>query len=93
MLVRRARLFRTSPELVRAAVLTSSIADEKPQQVTIDVDIAARAGVMAADADLLPGHAHDAVGTYPAADPVIAAAIGAGGSTVVGDVEGAACGG
>jgi hypothetical protein len=51
------------------------VADPEPQQFAVDVDITAGAGVMAADADLLPGHAHHAVGAHPAADPVCAAAV------------------
>lgn len=51
------------------------VADPEPQQFAVDVDITAGAGVMAADANLLPGHAHHAVGAHPAADPVCAAAV------------------
>ena len=54
------------------------VADPKAQQVAVDMDIAASTGMVASDADLLPGHAHDAVGAYPSADPVIARAIRAG---------------
>src|SRR6202021_1628226 len=45
------------------------IADPEPQQLTVDVDIAAGAGVVATDADLLPRHAHPPVGGDPAAAP------------------------
>jgi hypothetical protein len=37
------------------------VADPKAEQVTVDVDVAAGADVVAPDANLLPGHAHDAV--------------------------------
>jgi hypothetical protein len=53
------------------------VADPKAQQIAVDVDIALGTGMVAPDADLLPGHAHDAVGTDSAADPVIAGAISA----------------
>lgn len=36
-----------------------------------DVDVDELASTMLADADLLPGHAHDAVAGHPAGDPVI----------------------
>src|ERR1700749_1223982 len=39
------------------------------------MDIAASTGVVASHADLLPRHAHDAVRTHSAADPVITGAI------------------
>lgn len=51
------------------------VADPKAQQVTVDVDIAALSAVVAADADLLPGHAHDAIGAHPPADPVLTVAV------------------
>jgi hypothetical protein len=51
-------------------------ADPELQQLVGDVDIAAGAGVVLADRDLLPGHADHAVGAHPAGDPVITAAIG-----------------
>ena len=58
--------------------LDQIVADPKAQQLAVDVDIAALPGVVAPDADLLPGHAHDPVGGDATADPVVAAAVGAG---------------
>jgi hypothetical protein len=46
------------------------------------VDVAALAGVMAADAELLPGHADDAVGADPTAYPVLTAAVAVAGHGV-----------
>ena len=46
------------------------VPDPKPQQVPVDVHIAARSGVVPAQADLLPGHAHHPVGGDPPRYPV-----------------------
>jgi hypothetical protein len=55
------------------------VPDPELQQPAADVHVAAGAGVMLADADLLPGDAHHAVAGHPAGDPVIAGALVDGG--------------
>jgi hypothetical protein len=45
------------------------VADPEAQQIAVEVDIAARTGVMNANRYLLPGHPHDAFGADFAADP------------------------
>lgn len=54
MLVRRARLFLVAT--FTCGGFDEFVADEKPQQFPVDVDITAGAGVVASDADLLPRH-------------------------------------
>lgn len=58
------------------------VADPEPQQLAIDVDIAAGPGVVASDADLLPGQAHDPVGADPTTDPALTGSVGAAGHRV-----------
>jgi hypothetical protein len=51
-------------------------ADPELEQVFAHVDVAAGAGVVLADADLLPGHADHAVAADLAGDPVLAGPVG-----------------
>ncbi len=64
------------------------LANPKPQQITINVDIAAGSSIVASDANLLPGHAHDVVGAHRPADqpsPVLSSPP-RGADTVAGEV-------
>jgi len=72
--------------------LDQFIADEKSQQLSINVHIAAGAGVVCAQADLLPGHTDHPISGHPLAHPVIAAAILAAGLRLRGLCQHRACG-
>src|ERR1700739_1723006 len=63
--------------------LDQLVANPEPQQLTIDMHIAAGPGVVGADADFLPCHADHTVGRHPAADPVLPAPIDNDGRAVV----------